>query len=83
MFLLTGQVSLPCNILLCTQLLYSLPLIISDVSILISNGNNCLSLFHPIQKLVDVNDDNNDDDTNITVIVTVVQTPLVQFVVDL
>jgi len=31
---LTGQVSLPCNILLHTQLLYSLLLIINDISLL-------------------------------------------------
>jgi len=37
---LTGQVSLPCSILLCTLLLlYSLPFLINDVSVLISNGN--------------------------------------------
>jgi len=33
--------SAPCTILLCTQLLYSLPLIINDIS-LISNGTSCL-----------------------------------------
>ena len=44
---LTGQVSLPCNILLCTQLVYSVPHIIR-ISILISNGTNCLNLYHPI-----------------------------------
>ena len=33
---LTGQVSLPCNILLHTQLLYNLPLIFNDISILVS-----------------------------------------------
>jgi len=32
------QVSLPCNILLCTQLLYNLPLTINDISLLVSNG---------------------------------------------
>ena len=32
---LTGQVSLPCNILLRTQLLYNLPLIINDTSLLV------------------------------------------------
>jgi len=42
---LTGQVSLPCNILLCTQLLYNLPLTISDISLLVCNGTNCLNLF--------------------------------------
>jgi len=46
--LLTGQASLPCNILLCTQLLYSLPLTFNDISLLVSNGTNCLNLFHPI-----------------------------------
>jgi len=45
---LTGQVSLPCSILLCTQLLYSLPLLINDISLLVSNGTNCRNLFHPI-----------------------------------
>ena len=43
----TGQVSLPCNILLCTQLLYSLPLTINTSS----GGTNCVNLFHPIQIL--------------------------------
>jgi len=43
---LTGLVSVPCNILLCTQLLYSLPLTISDISLLVSSGTNCLNLFH-------------------------------------
>jgi len=50
--LLMGQVSLPCNILLHTQLLYNLPLTINDISLLISNGTNCLHLFHRIQILV-------------------------------
>ena len=45
---LTGQVSLPCSILLRTQLLYSLPLLINDISLLVSSGTNCLNLFHPI-----------------------------------
>jgi len=45
---LTGQVSLPCSILLRTQLLYSLPLLINDISLLVSNGTNCLNLFNPI-----------------------------------
>jgi len=45
---LTGQVSLPCSILLHTQLLYSLPLLINNISLLVSNGTNCLNLFHPI-----------------------------------
>jgi len=48
---LTGQVSLPCSILLRTQLLYSLPLLINDISLLVSNGANCLNLFHPIRIL--------------------------------
>jgi len=46
-----GRVSLPCSILLCTQLLYSLPLPINDISLLVSNGTNCLNLFHPIRIL--------------------------------
>ena len=45
---LTGQVSLLCSIVLRTQLLYSLPLIINDISLLVCNGTNCLNLFHPI-----------------------------------
>ena len=40
---LTGQVSLPCNILL--------PLIINDTSLLVSSGTNCLNLFQPIRIL--------------------------------
>jgi len=48
---LTGQISLPCNLLLHTQLLYSLTVIINDISLLISNGTNCLNLFHPIRIL--------------------------------
>jgi len=44
---LTGQVSLPCSILLHTQLLYSLPLLITDISLLVSNGTNCLNLVGP------------------------------------
>jgi len=48
---LTGQVWLPCSILLRTQLLYSLPLLISDISLLVSSGTNCLNLFHPIHIL--------------------------------
>jgi len=47
--LLTGQVSLPCKILLRTQLLYNLPLTINDISLLASNGTKCLNLFHPPQ----------------------------------
>jgi len=46
------QVSLPCNILLCTQLLYNLPLTVNDISLLVSNGTNCLNLFHFIRILV-------------------------------
>jgi len=42
---------LPCNIVLCTQLLYSLPLIINHISLLVSSGTNCLNLFRPIQIL--------------------------------
>jgi len=49
---LTGQVSLPCNILLCTQLLYNLPLTINDISLLVSNGTNWQNLFHSIRILV-------------------------------
>jgi len=48
---LTGQVSLPCNILLRAQLLYSLPLTFNDISLLVSNGTNYLNLFHPIRIL--------------------------------
>jgi len=48
---LTGQVSLPCSILLRTQLLYSLHLLINDISLLVSNGSNCLNLFHPVRIL--------------------------------
>ena len=39
---LTGYISLLCNIP---------PLIINDISILVSNGTNCLNLFHPIRIL--------------------------------
>jgi len=46
---LTGQVSLPCSILLRTHLLYSLPLLISDISLLVSNGTKCQNLFHPVR----------------------------------
>jgi len=42
---LAGQVSLSCNILLRTQLLFSFPLIMNKMSILLSNGTNCLNLF--------------------------------------
>ena len=48
---LKGQVLLPCNILLHTQLLYSLPLLINDISLLVSKGTNCLNLFHPSRTL--------------------------------
>jgi len=48
---LMGQVSLLCNIPLRTQLLYNLPLTINDISLLVSNGTNCLNLFHPIRIL--------------------------------
>jgi len=44
---LTGQVSLRCSILLRIQLLYNL--LISDIFLLVSNGTNCLNLFHPVQ----------------------------------
>jgi len=44
---LTGHVSLPCNILLHTQVLYNLHLTIIDISLLVSRGTNCLNLFHP------------------------------------
>jgi len=49
--LLIGQVSLPCNMLLRTQLLYNLPLIINNTFLLVSSGTNCLKLFQPIQIL--------------------------------
>jgi len=39
---LTGQVSLPCSILLHTQLLCSLTLLINDISLLVNNGTICL-----------------------------------------
>jgi len=48
---LTGQVSLPCNILLHTQRLYNLPLTINDISLLVSCGTNCLNLFQLIRIL--------------------------------
>ena len=48
----TDQVSLPCNILLCTKLLYSLLLLINDISLLVTNGTSCLNLFDPIRILV-------------------------------
>ena len=37
------QVSLPCSILLRTQLLYNLPLNFNDISLLVSNGTKCLN----------------------------------------
>ena len=40
---LMGQVSLPGNMLLRTQLLYNLPLIINDTSLVVSSGTNCLN----------------------------------------
>jgi len=50
-FFLTGQVSLLCNILLRIQLLYGLPVLINDISLLLSNGtisdsglNSCISI---------------------------------------
>jgi len=46
-----SYVSLLCNILLRTQLLYNLPLTINDMSSLVSNGTNCLNLFHPFRIL--------------------------------
>jgi len=49
---LMGQVSLSCNILLRTQLLFNLLLTINDISLLVSNCTNCLNLFHPIWILV-------------------------------
>ena len=48
---LRGQVSLPWNMLLRTQLLYNLPLIIKDTSLLVSSGTSCLNLFQPIRIL--------------------------------
>ena len=48
---LTGQVSFPCNILLLTPLLNTLPIIDNDISLLVSNSTNCLNLFQPIQIL--------------------------------
>jgi len=40
------------NILLRTQLLFNLPLTINHISLLVSNGTNCLNLFHEIRILV-------------------------------
>ena len=51
-YFLTGQVSLPCNIQLCTQLLYNLPPAINDKGLLVSNSTKCLNLFHQIRILV-------------------------------
>jgi len=45
------QVSLPCNVLLRTQLLFNFPLIIKDTSLLVSSGTSCLNLFQPIRIL--------------------------------
>ena len=44
---LTGQASLPFSILLCTQLLYNLPVVINYVSLLVSNGTYLLPEFIP------------------------------------
>ena len=46
-----GQITLPCNILLCTQLLYNLPLTINDISLLVSNDTNCWNLFIEIKSI--------------------------------
>jgi len=43
---------LSCNILLRTQLLYNLPLTVNDISLLVSNGTNCLNLFYPVRILL-------------------------------
>jgi len=43
------QVSLPCNILFCTQLLYNLPFIINDT--FLCSGTNYLNLFQPVRIL--------------------------------
>jgi len=40
-------ISLPCNVLLRTQLLYHLPFTINDISVLVSYGTNCPNFFHP------------------------------------
>ena len=50
-FFFMGQVSLPCATILCTQPLYNHPLTFNDISLLVSNGTNCLNLFHPIRIL--------------------------------
>jgi len=34
--------------------MYSLPLTINDIFLLVSNGTNCLNLFHPIRLLVSI-----------------------------
>jgi len=47
-FFVTNQVSLPCHILVHTQVLYSLPLFINDISLSVSNGTYSLNLFRPI-----------------------------------
>jgi len=39
------------QMLLRTQLLYNLPLIVNDTSLLVSSGTNCLNLFQPIRIL--------------------------------
>jgi len=49
---LRGQVSLPCSMLLHTQLLYNLPLTMIDTSLLVNRGSNCLNLFYPVWFLV-------------------------------
>jgi len=43
------QVSLPCNLLFCTQLLYNLPFIINDT--FLCSGTNYLNLFQPVRIL--------------------------------
>jgi len=47
----TGHVSLPCNLKLCTQLLYNFPLVKSETSLLVSRWISCLNLFHPLTQL--------------------------------
>jgi len=52
---LTDQVSLPCSILLRsshTTAVYSLALLINDISLLVSDGTNCLNVFYPIRILI-------------------------------
>jgi len=46
-----GKLSLILTLLLCTQLLYNLPLIIDDTSLLVNSGTNCLNVFQPIRIL--------------------------------